>query len=151
MRVRRSQIAWISLFVISSMAGVAGVMGWRRYQADPARVFSRAENAYQAGRWGEAGAALERLARLWPPTSIDRYLRAQVAVGLKRDEEALAELAAIPELHALAPLALWYCTGPRREPRTRNRLAICPHCKNSSRPIPWIAGRGWLWPMLTIG
>jgi hypothetical protein len=82
MRVRRSQIAWISLFVISSMAGVAGVMGWRRYQADPARVFSRAENAYQAGRWGEAGAALERLARLRPPTSIDRYLRAQVAVGL---------------------------------------------------------------------
>jgi predicted Zn-dependent protease len=122
MRVRRSQIAWISLFVVSSLAGVAGVMGWRRYQADPARVFSRAERAYHSGRWGEAGAALQRLARLRPPTSIDRYLRAQVAVGLQRDEQALAELAAIPEDHPLAPLALLR-TGQIEVRRGRTRPA----------------------------
>ena len=106
MRFRRSGLAWISLLtMILSAASVAGVMGWRRYAADPAPLFARAEADYRAGRLVEAERSLLHLARLRTPTSIDRYLRAQVDVGLKHDERALAELAAIPDDHPLAPLA----------------------------------------------
>jgi len=103
MRLGRSQKAWIGLFVVVLVP--AGFAVWRRYQADPDPIFSSAEKAYQSGRYVEAEAALKRLERLRPPTDVDHYLRAQVDVGLKRDEDALAELAAIPDDHPLAPLA----------------------------------------------
>jgi tetratricopeptide (TPR) repeat protein len=105
MRLRRFEIAWISVSLILSLAGVACVIGWRRHQADPAPFFLRAETAYREGRLDEAAAALDRLAQLRTPTSVDRYLRAQVDVGKKQDERALAELAAIPDDHPLAPMA----------------------------------------------
>src|SRR5262249_35997320 len=44
-------------------------------------------------------------ARLRQPTSVDRFFRARADVGLKREEEALAELAHIPDDHAVGPLA----------------------------------------------
>ena len=106
MRLGRSQKAWIGSFVVFVLILVLpGVVVWRRYQADSASIFSSAEKAYQSGRYDEAVAALKRLERIRPPTSVDHYLRAQVDVGLKRDEDALAELAAIPDDHPLAPLA----------------------------------------------
>ncbi len=93
------------MVAVSGMAVTAGVMGWRRHQADPARVFLQADQAYRAGQLVEADAALERLEQIRTPTSIDRYLRAQVDIGLKRDPRALVELAAIPDDDPLAPLA----------------------------------------------
>ena len=105
MHGRRARIAWMSLVGVSGLAVMAGVMGWRRHQADPARVFLHADQAYRAGQLVEADAALERLRRIRVPTSIDHYLRAQVDIGLKRDERALVELAAIPDDDPLAPLA----------------------------------------------
>ena len=95
---------------------------------------------------GEASTALERLARLRTPTSIDRYLRAQVAVGLKRDEQALAELAAIPEDHPLAPLALLR-TGQIEVRRGRTRpaeaafltvLKLLPHAVQPHKELVYI-------------
>jgi predicted Zn-dependent protease len=78
--------------------------GW--IPADPNRVFLQADAAFKAGRHAEADAALRRLEYLRAPTPVDRFLRAEVAVGLKRPAEAaLAELAAIPDDHPLAPLA----------------------------------------------
>jgi hypothetical protein len=85
MHVRRSQKAWIGVLLVLFLAGVAA---GRRYQADPDRIYSAAEKAYQSGRYVAADAELERLARLRPPTSLDHYLRAQVDVGLKRDQDA---------------------------------------------------------------
>jgi predicted Zn-dependent protease len=82
--------------------------GWAVRQwldADPGRVFRRADTALKAGRYAEAEAALRRLEGLRRPTSVDRLLRAEVAAGLQRLVEALAELAAIPDDHPLAPLA----------------------------------------------
>ncbi len=78
---------------------------WRVREADPTRVFLRADAAYKAGRYAEAEAALRRLERLRPPTPVDRSLRAEVDVAFERPVEALAELAAIPDDHPLAPMA----------------------------------------------
>jgi predicted Zn-dependent protease len=102
MRLGRSQKTWIGSLVVLVLAGVAI---WRQDQADPDAIFSSAEKEYQAGRYVEAGTALQRLEHLRPPTSVDHYLRAQVHLALKRDQDALIELGAIPDDHALAPLA----------------------------------------------
>jgi predicted Zn-dependent protease len=104
MRLGRSQKAWIGLFVVLALA-LAGAAVRQWYQADPDAIFSSAEKAYHSGRYVEAGAGLERLERLRPPTYPDHYLRAQVDVALKRDQDALIELGAIPDDYPLAPLA----------------------------------------------
>jgi predicted Zn-dependent protease len=78
---------------------------WRANRADPNAIFRVAEQAYRSGRYIEAKAALKRLALQRPPTAGDGYLRAMVAVGLGRDQDALVELAGIPDDHPLAPLA----------------------------------------------
>jgi tetratricopeptide (TPR) repeat protein len=77
---------------------------WAR-KLDPDRLFLRADAAFRAGRYAEADAVLHRLERLRPPSTVDRLLRAEVAAALDRAEEALAEFAAIPDDHPLAPLA----------------------------------------------
>src|SRR5437879_105576 len=106
MRPSRAHRAWIggigSLILIGLGLGLA--FRWA-VAADPNRVFLRADTAYKAGRYAEADAALHRLERLRRPTPVDRFLRAEVAVGRDRPEEALAELAAVPDDHPVAPLA----------------------------------------------
>jgi tetratricopeptide (TPR) repeat protein len=94
MRLRRSQQASIGLVVALILV-----------DADPGWVFRCADRAFQAGRYAEADRALKRLERLRRPSPVDRFLRAEVDVGLKREERALADLAAIPDFHPLAPLA----------------------------------------------
>jgi tetratricopeptide (TPR) repeat protein len=84
---------------------VLGLAVRRALEADPSRVFLRADAAFKAGRYAEADAALRRLERLRPPTPVDRFLRAEVGASLGRPEAALADLAAIPDAHPLAPLA----------------------------------------------
>ena len=123
MRLGRTQKAWIGSFVVFVLILVLpGVVVWRRYQADSASIYSSAEKAYQSGRYDEAVAALKRLERIRPPTPVDHYLCAQVDVGLKRDEDALAEMAAIPDDHPLVPLARLR-VGQTEIRRGRARLA----------------------------
>jgi predicted Zn-dependent protease len=93
-----------ALVLAGLIAIVAAAVGWRR-NADPDHVFLRADEAYKAGRLDDAEADLLRLERLRPPTPVDRYLRAEVAQARKADDRALAELAAIPDDHPVAPLA----------------------------------------------
>jgi predicted Zn-dependent protease len=106
MRLGRSRKVWIgSLVVVCLAVALPGFAVWRRSQADPNAIQSIAEKAYQSGRHAQADALLKRLERIRPPTPIDHYLRFQVDQALMRDEDALAELAAIPDDHPLAPLA----------------------------------------------
>jgi predicted Zn-dependent protease len=121
MRLGRAQKTWIGLLVVLILVP-AGVAVWRWYRTDPDAIFSSAEKAYQSGRYVEAGAALKRLERFRPPTSLDHYLRAQVDVALKRDQDALIELRAIPDDHPLAPLARLR-TGQTEIRRGRTRPA----------------------------
>jgi tetratricopeptide (TPR) repeat protein len=100
--------AWMWPVVAVALVGAVLVMvpaaRWRR-DADPDHMFSDADEAYKAGRYGEAEAALRSLERLRPPASVDRLLRAEVARALEDPDRALAELAAIPDDRAVAPIA----------------------------------------------
>jgi predicted Zn-dependent protease len=105
MRLRRLHKAGIASLLFLVAAGSAGVAFHRSRHDGAEELFTSADKAYRSGRYAEADAALLRLARYRSPTSVDHYLRAVVAAELHRDEKALAELAAIPDDHPLAPLA----------------------------------------------
>src|SRR5262249_60923152 len=64
-----------------------------------------AVGAFKVGRYAEAWSTLDRLGRLRALTPVDRYLRGEVAQAMDEPDRALAELAAIPDEHAVAPLA----------------------------------------------
>jgi hypothetical protein len=59
----------------------------------------------KANRCAEADAACAQLARLRTPNGVDRFLRAEIKIGLNQLEPASNELALIPDPHPLAPLA----------------------------------------------
>jgi tetratricopeptide (TPR) repeat protein len=82
-----------------------GVGVWRWLETDPGRVFFRADSLLKASRFAEADAACKQLAGLRAPNEVDRFLRAEVQIGLDQLEPALSELALIPDNHPLAPLA----------------------------------------------
>ena len=100
---RKVWIGWIGALALVSLG--ATLAFWRVRAADPDREFQRADAAYKAGRYVEADAALHRLERLEPPTPLVRMLRAEVDTALNRTAEAVAEFAAIPDDHPLAPMA----------------------------------------------
>ena len=87
-RARWIRMGWIVALVL---LGVSLSMAVRRRggDTDAERVFRRADAAFKAGRYAEAEAAQLRLARIRPPISIDRFLRAEVNVALERPEAAL--------------------------------------------------------------
>jgi tetratricopeptide (TPR) repeat protein len=77
----------------------------RAKTADPDAVWREAEADFRAKRYDRAEAAVRRLARLRPPNSHDRMLAAQVAMVRDRTDDAIAELARVPEGDQLAPQA----------------------------------------------
>ena len=85
----------------AAVLAVAGCAG----RADPDALWKQAEADFQAGRHEQAAAAVGQLAKLRSPTPLDRLLRAQVALFRKRDDEALAELAGVPDADPLAAQA----------------------------------------------
>jgi tetratricopeptide (TPR) repeat protein len=102
-RAHRLWIGWIGVLFLLGL-GLWWTV-WRIRESDPNLVFLRADAAYKAGRHAEAEATLRRLERLRAPTPVDRYLRAEIDVVFDRPIESLAELAAIPDDHPLAPVA----------------------------------------------
>jgi tetratricopeptide (TPR) repeat protein len=100
----RGPRAWAAVAVV--LIGALGALGaWRargRLEADPERIRREAEADIRDGRYERAAAAL---ARLREPTSRDRLARAEAARALGRPDEALAELAAIPDGDPAAPRA----------------------------------------------
>jgi tetratricopeptide (TPR) repeat protein len=103
--VRRTWIRRGSVLVLAGVV-LAAVLAMRsRLEADPNRVFVNADAAFKAGRYAEAAAMLRRLERLRPPTPVDRLLRGEVAQATDDSDQAVVELAAVPDDHAVAPLA----------------------------------------------
>lgn len=106
--IPRGPIWRSSRFVVAGsilLAVVVGVRGLWHPGSDPDRIFLRADAAYKAGRPAEADAMLRRLEQLRPPNTVERLLRAEVAHAVGDEDRALAELAAIPDTDAGAPLA----------------------------------------------
>ncbi|MBX6313889.1 MAG: tetratricopeptide repeat protein [Isosphaeraceae bacterium] len=84
------------------VGGLAAVFVWPA--PDPGRLWDRAITAFEAGRYDEAEAGLDRLGRLRAPTGRDWGLRARLAMARGRTDEALSALGRIPDGH---PLGSW--------------------------------------------
>jgi predicted Zn-dependent protease len=102
------RVAWMrrgAVLVLLGAVSIAAAVASGRLESDPNRVFLKADAAFKAGRHAEAEAELRRLERLRPPTPVDRLLRGEVAQARDEPDRALAELAAVPDDHTVAPLA----------------------------------------------
>lgn len=101
------QTRWLAALAVASVAVVIGVglVAGRLHEPDPVKIFEQADQEYKAGRFSAAWRTLERLARIRPPSSVDRFLRAAVLLGLDQKDDGLRELALIPDSHPFAPLA----------------------------------------------
>jgi tetratricopeptide (TPR) repeat protein len=82
--------------------GAWGYRAIRTESSDPEALWSRAQADLRDGRLDEAERGLARLGRLRQPTPPDRMLRGQLAMAVGRPDEALAELARVPDDHDMA-------------------------------------------------
>jgi tetratricopeptide (TPR) repeat protein len=83
--------------------GALGAWGtWTRRGVDPGRIRQQTEADLKAGRYEQAAAGLARLRDLTPR---DYFLKAVVAQELRHPDQALAELARIPDNDPAAPTA----------------------------------------------
>ena len=99
---------WIWVTGVASTALVLGGWGYlatRPAGSTPDLIWERAQENLRAGRYEEVGAALGRLSRLRAPTPLDWFLRAQLAVVRNQADEALADLAQVPDDHYMAARA----------------------------------------------
>ena len=96
--------AWLVAAAVAA-AGFLAALTWFVRGAGPDQLWRRAQEAIRAGQWDCAEAELARLSRARSPTAEDWMLRAQVAMARGRNDEALADLAKIPDAHVLAAQA----------------------------------------------
>ncbi len=92
---------------------------WRQ---DPEAIWNEARAAFDARQFDKAEALMERVGRLRSPTPDDHMLRAQLLMARDRVDDALAELAAVPDDHRLAAQARLQA-GQLELRRNRTRIA----------------------------
>jgi tetratricopeptide (TPR) repeat protein len=102
--VRSGRFRAAALGALASLT-VGGLVALAWPSPDPDRLWEQAYNELRANQFDRAGASLARLGRLRAPTPKDRVLAAQVAMARGRNEQALNELALVPDDHPLAPQA----------------------------------------------
>ena len=90
----------VAAAVILGAAALGAWGAWSRSGASPARIRQEIEADLRAGRYEHAAAALARLGNLTPR---DHMLKAQAAKALRRPDQALVELARIPDGDPAAP------------------------------------------------
>jgi tetratricopeptide (TPR) repeat protein len=92
---------WVAAVIVGT--GALGAWGaWSQSGANPARIRQETEADLRAGRYEHAIVALAGLRNL---TARDYILKAQAAKALRRPDQALAELARIPDDDLAAPEA----------------------------------------------
>lgn len=72
---------------------------------DPDLLYQEALGQVESGRFQDARSTLSRLKRVRQPTTLDHGLQARIEIADGRVDQALIELAAIPDDHALASWA----------------------------------------------
>lgn len=85
-----------------------GTWGYRAIhpgRPDPEAVWAGAQADLRADRLDRVERAVALLGRLREPTPLDRMLRGQLATALGRTDEAIAELARVPDDHFMAAQA----------------------------------------------
>jgi tetratricopeptide (TPR) repeat protein len=106
-------------------AVVLGAWGYRAIRAEsrnPGALWSQAQADLRYGRLDGAERALARLGSVRQPTPLDRMLRGQLALALGRSDQALAELARVPDSHDMAAQAR-LLAGQIERRRDRYRFA----------------------------
>lgn len=100
----RRRLLWLAPLILlgSAVATWAFVI---RKPADPDQVWRKAEEDFHAGAYDRAEQAVATLARLREPTSLDWMLRSQIAMKRGRTDEAIDDLAKIPDKEHLAAQA----------------------------------------------
>jgi tetratricopeptide (TPR) repeat protein len=107
-RAARSRIVRRILIAAAVLAPAALAAWWllvERGPADPDALWRQADADAEIGRYDRVEAALVRLGRLRSPTPEDWYLRAKLAMAQERTEDALADLARIPDAAPKGALA----------------------------------------------
>jgi tetratricopeptide (TPR) repeat protein len=119
---RPRRLAVLAVLAALSAMGVWGIRLWTDAGADPDSIWKEAQSDFRQGRYGRTDAALARLARLRTPTPLDRLMKAQLALARNRDEEALSNLAGVPDSHPMAAQAR-LLAGQLNRQRLRLRAA----------------------------
>ncbi len=99
---------WLLLSSLLGLTVAAGLFVYpsvrdRSIGADA--IWNQAERDFLSGRYDRVDSALGRLARLRKPSPLDFLLRAQYAMARKRDDQALADLAHVPDDHPMGSQA----------------------------------------------
>ncbi len=100
--------AWVWLAILATPVAVVGVLYYRylgSQRVDSEALWQQAEQDFQAGRYDRVDLALQQLGRARTPTPLDRMLKAQLAMARNGPEEALNELAQVPDDHYMAARA----------------------------------------------
>jgi tetratricopeptide (TPR) repeat protein len=142
---------WIWLVSLTLIALAVGYWGWlalRPLASSPDAIWSQAEQDFRAGRYERVQSALDRLERLRRPTPLDWFLRAQLAMARKDNDQALDDLARVPDQHYMAPQArllagqseLRFDRVVRAEELFRAALALDPGLVQAHRELIYIYG-----------
>lgn len=102
-----------------------GYWGWHQTVPEATNLdllWQQAEQDLSSGRFESVKAALKRLERSRRPTPLDWFLRAQLAMARKEDDQALEYLTRVPDEHYMAAQAR-LIAGQTELRRNRVRLA----------------------------
>jgi tetratricopeptide (TPR) repeat protein len=131
------------------LAAAAWVV-WARGGAggDPEVVWKESEDAFRVGRIEQAEAGLARLARLRAPTTRDHLLSAQISMFRRRDDDALAQLARVPDSDPMAAqarllagqLELRRDRAAKAEVFLREAIRLDPNIVQAHRELLYIYG-----------
>ncbi len=117
---RSSKISFLLAFAIAS---VTFLVYWQLVarDLDPNTLYDRALEQVEAGDFASARSTLARLRNERVPTPLDHGLQARVDIADGRIDEAIKELDAIPDDHALAT---WARLRAGQLERSRNRFRM---------------------------
>ncbi|MHC5539434.1 tetratricopeptide repeat protein, partial [Singulisphaera rosea] len=92
----RRYLAWLApLILLGSAVGTWAFV--IRKPVDPDQIWRKAEEDFRAGAYDRAEQAVTTLARLRTPTAHDWMLRSQIAMQRGQADEAIVDLAKIPD------------------------------------------------------
>jgi tetratricopeptide (TPR) repeat protein len=116
---------WLWALGLTAIALIVGYLGFRSMRPGPSNpdaLWAQAQQDFMAGRYERVDSALARLGRLREPTPLDWFLRAQLAMARKNDDQALDYLAQVPDEHYMAAQARMLA-GQTELRRDRVRMA----------------------------
>jgi tetratricopeptide (TPR) repeat protein len=97
-----------------------GFWSLRHPQREPDQIWDEAQEDLKAGRYQQVQQALAQLARRRSPTPLDWFLKAQLSLAQNHPDEAVANLARVPDDHYMAARARLLAGQIERE---RDRVA----------------------------